>query len=197
MFSIDHANFLALYSNQYPAPQANAAAGFDALLGFVAQDPEVTDVRWAAYMLATVKHECADTWQPIEEHGKGQGRSYGQPETVTDADGTTFTNTYYGRGYVQLTFKENYERMSERLGLGARLLIHPELALQPETAYAIMSYGMRHGSFSGKSLKDYIHDDVCDYFNARRIINVLDRADLIKDYAEKLEAMLRGSLANN
>ena len=36
-------------------------------------DADVTDVRWAAYMLATVRHECADRWQPIEEFGKGGG----------------------------------------------------------------------------------------------------------------------------
>lgn len=30
---------------------------------------EITDIRQAAYMLATVKHETADTWAPITEYG--------------------------------------------------------------------------------------------------------------------------------
>jgi hypothetical protein len=77
--------------------------------------------------------------------------------------------------------------MSAALGMGDALVIHPEQVLQSEVAYKIMSYGMRNGSFTGKKLGDYINNSVCDYKNARRIINGLDRADLIKGYAEKLE----------
>jgi len=46
-------------------------------------------------------------------------------------------------------------------------------SLSPKIAYAIMSYGMRHGSFTGKKPSNYILDKVCDYKNARRIINGL------------------------
>ena len=195
MFTFDPDTFLSQYTNQYARLQPSAASGLTALLGFMAQDPDVTDPRWAAYMLATVKHECGDTWQPIEEWGKGKNQPYGQPVTVTDDDGTQYVNTYYGRGYVQLTWRLNYDKMGRALGLGNGLVLHPEHALEPATAYAIMSYGMRNGSFTGKSLKNYIHDDTCDYFNARRIINALDRADLIQGYAVQLESMLGASLA--
>ena len=104
-----------------------------------------------------------------------------------------YTNTYYGRGYVQLTWDYNYRDIGAALGMGEDLLIHPEKALDPDIAYKIMSYGMRKGSFTGKKLSDYIHDTICDYKNARRIINGLDQWALIKGYAEKLEAMLRAS----
>src|SRR5438045_3877513 len=84
------------------APKLNAAAlaGFEQLLGLIQEDATITNPRWAAYMLATVRHECAGKWMPVEEFGKGKGRPYGVPVKVQDADGTTFTNTYYGRGYV-------------------------------------------------------------------------------------------------
>ena len=39
---------------------------------------EVTDVRWRAYMLATSYHETAQTMMPIEEWGRGRGKSYGR-----------------------------------------------------------------------------------------------------------------------
>jgi len=57
-----------------------------------------------------------------------------------------------------------------------------------------MSFGMRNGIFTGKRLADYIHDEECDYVNARRIINGLDSADRIRGYAELFEQALSGAL---
>jgi len=190
----DHTKFFDAYRQVYGSLKQSQVDGIESLLGCIEADPEVDDIRWAAYMLATVKHECADTWRPIEEYGKGKGRPYGAPVTVQGSDGVEYSRAYYGRGYVQLTWKENYEKMGDALDLGDELLIHPEKALEPETAYAIMSYGMRHGSFTGKKLGTYINDDGCDYRNARRIINGLDKCDLIKGYAENLESFLNDSL---
>ena len=78
--------------------------------------------------------------------------------------------------------------MSKALGYGDDLLIHPARVMEPEIAYNIMSHGMRKGSFTGKKLSDYIKDATCDYKNARRIINALDKWELIKGYAEKFES---------
>jgi putative chitinase len=54
-----------------------------------------------------------------------------------------------------------------------------------------MSYGMRNGSFTGKKLSDYINQNKCDYSNARRIINGVDRQALIAGYANNIEMLLR------
>ncbi len=194
MLNIDPNQICATYMSANPGMSASAQAGLQSLLSAIASDPDVTDVRWAAYMLATVKHECANHWQPIEEFGKGAGRAYGVPVQVQDSDGTTYTNTYYGRGYVQLTWKLNYAKMGQLIGLGNSLVIHPEHALEPQTAYRIMSVGMRGGLFTGKKLSDYINDQQCDYFNARRIINGVDRADVIQGYAQSFESILTVSL---
>ncbi|HYJ78204.1 MAG TPA: glycoside hydrolase family 19 protein, partial [Longimicrobiaceae bacterium] len=131
-------------------------------------------------------------WRPIEEYGKGKGRKYGVPVTVTDPAGQSFTNVYYGRGYVQLTWKDNYAAMGQ--ALGNRLVYEPGLALDADVAYRIMSLGMRKGSFTGKKLADYIGGDKADYVNARRIINGVDQAQRIAGYAKQLEAILRGSV---
>jgi len=191
---IDHTLFFTHYREAYGKLTQSKVNGLEALLTAIESDPEITDVRWAAYMLATVKHECADTWLPIEEYGKGRGRQYGKPVKVKDAEGNEYTATYYGRGYVQLTWDYNYKKMSDALGMGSELMIRPEKVLDPVIAYKIMSYGMRKGSFTGKKLASYIVGDMCDYRNARRIINGTDRADLIKGYAVKLEGILRKSL---
>ena len=105
------------------------------VLKFIDLDPAVTNLQWAAYMMATINHECANTWQPIQESGKGAGHDYGKLVTVKGSDGETYKCVYYGRGYVQLTWEKNYRRLSEAMGLGVSLVIHPEKALDPETSY--------------------------------------------------------------
>ena len=51
---------------------------------------------------------------------------------------------FRGRGYIQITGRDNYARMAERLNLP--LLDHPELALQPIIAARISScWWMDHG----------------------------------------------------
>ena len=69
---VDSAKFAALYQDQFPKPVQTPSliTGCGKLVAALARDSDVTDVRWAAYMLATVKHECANRWQPIEELGK-------------------------------------------------------------------------------------------------------------------------------
>jgi hypothetical protein len=191
LLNIDADALITSYVAAQPGMAQAVSTGFATLVHHLAADDKLSDVRFAAYMLATVKHECAGAWQPIEESGKGAHHPYGVPVQVQDSDGTTYLNTYYGRGYVQLTWKMNYDRSGRAIGLGNALVLHPEHALEPETAYTIMSFGMRTGLFTGKKLSDYIHGDVCDYRDARRIINKLDRADLIQGYAVDFEKRLR------
>ena len=188
----DRAKFFASYTSAFGTLSQAQQDGLNEILAAAEADTEITDIRWLAYMLATVKHECADRWKPIEEFGKGKGHKYGQPVTVTDPSGKTFTNVYYGRGYVQLTWDWNYKAMGN--ALKNRLLYEPQLALDPAVAYRIMSYGMRTGAFTGKGLGKYINASECDYVNARRIINGTDQAQRIAGYATKLEKVLRDSV---
>jgi putative chitinase len=189
----DHDKFIDLYKSAYGALDNIQTSGLRGLLGFCEKDNHVSDVRWTAYMLATVKHECGNRWQPIEECGKGRNMAYGTPVRVKGNDGKIYTNTYYGRGYVQLTWVDNYRKMSYNLNLGDDILVHPERALEASIAYRIMSFGMRNGSFTGVCLSDCISRSKCDYHGARQIINVHDQAPLIQGYAQKLEALLRES----
>lgn len=190
----DHGKFFTAYKGQFgPNLSQSQVDGIESMLTQLDSDAAVNDERWAAYMFATVKHECDNKWQPIEEYGKGAGRPYGKAITVKGSDGQTYTNKYYGRGYVQLTWDYNYKNLSTALGLGDALYTHPEKALEPDVAYKVMSYGMRNGTFTGKKLSNYINGSTCDYKNARRIINGLDKWELIKGYAEKLETCFTNS----
>lgn len=158
----------------------------------------LTDRRFLAYMLATAYHETGNTMLPIEEYGKGRGLDYGKKLKMGGGKNKRIAYTkpnklYYGRGYVQLTWYENYELMGRLLGVD--LLNKPELALEPKVAVDIMFEGMlkaasSFGDFTGRSLEQYFNSKVDDPLNARRIINGTDKAELIRDYYIKfLEAL--------
>jgi hypothetical protein len=196
----DEDRFAALYKEQFPKPpqQPSPITGAGRIVAAVSSDIEVTDVRWAAYMLATIRHECWDAWRPIEERGK---REYFDKYEMGTPIGARLGNTqpgdgyrFRGRGFVQITGRTNYANLGRRIQLGDRLLEQPELALDFDIAYRIMSFGMRNGSFTGKKLADFIGLGAADYLHARRIINGLDQAQKIEDYAKRLELVLTGSL---
>jgi len=185
--NIDKSKFLFIYETNAFKPINNDSyhQGLVDLLGFIEADENIIDPRWAAYMLATTYHETAITWLPIAEYGKGKGKKYGVPDPTTG-------QIYYGRGYVQLTWPGNYKTIGKILGID--LYHHPDAAMNPETAYKIMSYGMRNGSFTGAALKQHINDQKCDYSNARRIINGTDCAEKIAEYAVKFENILKETI---
>jgi putative chitinase len=133
------------------------------------------DLRWLGYPLATTLHETASTMWPIEEYGKGKGQPYGKPDPVTG-------KTYYGRGFVQLTWEDNYAKMNPVLRAAfpdddIDLVMKPEQALVPAYAAEIMFYGMSQGSFRASSdgkrqtLARYFSAKVDDAYTAREIIN--------------------------
>ena len=156
----------------------------------------------ASYVLATTFWETARTFKPIEEYGKGKGRKYGIIYTNTEgvkygiagSGGDTYLysdypHLYYGRGLAQLTHMVNYKFAGEQLGID--LINNPDLALQPKYAAEILVKGSKEGWFTSKKLSDYINDKSKNYCQARRVINSLDKAQLIASYAVVFEKALR------
>jgi putative chitinase len=135
----------------------------------------VNDERWLAYMLATVFHECATRMWPITEYGSDtylQGKDYWP---------------YIGRGFVMITWEENYRHASDELGLidDRDLVAHPELALDSLIATRILFMGMINGWFTGRKLSQYFNDTEDDPVNARQIVNGNDDDELIAGYHHK------------
>jgi len=132
------------------------------------------DIRWLGYELATSIHETAATMWPIEEYGKGKGQPYGVPDSVTK-------ETYYGRGFVQLTWKENYLKMTPIVdpqfpSQPIDLAKNAAQALEPHIAAAVMFEGMEMGMFRSdghgpQTLERYFNLTVDDAYGAREIIN--------------------------
>ncbi len=188
MNPIDKEKFFFLFVGRFGEISNSQKNGLGSILALMIDDSKLSDIRHAAYQLATIKRECADTWLPIEEYGKGRTRSYGNPDPVTG-------KIYYGRGLVQITWVGNYKKIGASIGVD--LYNNPELACRLDIAYQIMSYGMRTGAFTGVGLNRYINDEKCDYFNARKIINGLDHAEEIQNNAVIFESMLKNCLHEN
>lgn len=158
--------------------------GINAILNAVNDNTQAKNPLYLAYILATSWHETARTMQPIAEYGKGRGRKYGDN---IDIDGSRYQglpHRYYGRGYVQLTWLSNYKKLGNLIGTD--LVNNPDLALEPNNASKIMLIGMLDGLFTGKSLSGCLKSgNRQEFVQARRIINGMDKADLIADYATK------------
>lgn len=129
------------------------------------------DLRWLGYMLATTYHETSQEMLPIEEYGKGAGQPYGVPDPETG-------QTYYGRGFVQLSWRTNYARADQELHLtgGNSCEWYAVNALGPECAARVMYAGMTEGWFRSDSqgpqtLTRYFNSSVEDPYGAREIIN--------------------------
>jgi hypothetical protein len=149
------------------------------------------NIRHLAYLLATAKHETAHTMQPIYERGRKQ---YFNKYAPTTDKGKALGNTqpgdgyrFRGRGYVQLTGRDNYRRAGEKMNAG--LLGNPDLALEPHVAACILIRGCLEGWFTGKKLGDYLA-----FHDMRRVVNGLDKAD---DIALLAEGFLRALTAAN
>lgn len=175
--------FFDIVRTEFGSLRQSQVDGFRTVLDFMKEWP----VSWAAYGLATIWHETASTMQPIKEMG---GPAYfhdmydieGKRPEVAKRLGNTKPGDgtrYYGRGYVQITGRSNYEKYG--------IADTPDDALRADVAGRILIEGMTHGTFTGKKLADYLPGD---YVNARRIINHLDKAEKIAGYAQDFERAL-------
>jgi hypothetical protein len=130
-----------------------------------------------AYVLATSLHETAHTMKPVREYG---GEKYLKSKDYYP---------YVGMGYAQLTWLDNYKRATRELGVD--FVGNPKLLLEPNYAAQILVIGMKEGWFTGKKLSDYITLQKSDFKNARRIVNGMDKANMIAGYAEDYDKELK------
>lgn len=131
----------------------------------------------AAYVLATAFWETARTMKPVREYG---GEKYLRSKKYYP---------YVGMGYVQLTWRENYEKAGKKLGVD--FVANPKLLLEAKYAAPILVTGMNEGWFTGKRLDQYITLSRSDFTGARRIVNGTDKAAEIAKLARDYDAALQ------
>lgn len=153
----------------------------------------VTNPHHIAHVLAHVYHETGKYMSPIKETVYRSSPN----KNPTDAIVIKRLNTAYakgqlswvsspywkdgwfGRGQIQITHKNNYEKMGKKIGVN--LVSNPSLALEIENSAAIAVLGMRDGEFTGKKLSDYEYPRALDadwQSHPRRIVNGKDGTDI-------------------
>lgn len=148
----------------------------------------IVDPDHIGYIVGTVSGECA--FAPIRE---GRANRTRQPYLYALQERYWHTG-YFGRGYVQLTWRENYLRLGQEIGLGDQLVVNPDKVLEPDIAAHICVVGMFKGLFSVDTrfnprprakLSFYDRPDGSfDFLNARRIVNLTDKASTFASYGE-------------
>jgi putative chitinase len=174
-------------------------AGMEAILDYWEKAYAAKDDRWLAYILGTAYHETDKKMQPIREYGSFPSyfdKRYGPPPvgrnpSIAKALGNTQPgdgSRFCGRGFVQLTGRRNYTDWKNRLGVD--LVGNPDLCLGLGASVRILVEGSVLGTFTGKKLSKYFNGPTADWRNARRIINGLDKADLIAGHAKNFYAAI-------
>jgi hypothetical protein len=197
-----------LFDGRLTQSQVDGMEGIIAAMAAVGDNRDKT----LAYALATAYHETGRRMEPVregfaasdeeaiqavarlaEKRGPSSAPSrYGKPAGPHG-------KTYYGRGYVQLTWLENYQRSSA--DAGHDLVRHPDKMLDPEISARVLIRGLLDGRWNGaqgKGLADYLPSDgEDDLKGARRTVNVTDKWKLIAGYYDKFLAAIRtaGGLA--
>ena len=188
----------------------NLKLGYTQLIIKECEAQKVTRAQ-AAYILATAYWETARSMTPIKEtvmpHHKDKNPSDATVIARLDAWAKRIGRTsniywregWFGRGFVQLTHKVNYERATRELGVD--LVSDPAKAMEPSISAKVLVRGMMQGWFTGAPLARFINSTEVDYVNARRVVNGTDRAqdiaDIAAQYYEVLTNYPRRSLAGS
>lgn len=130
-----------------------------------------------AYIIATCYAECSLV--PVREYRANINTPL---RTVQDRYWHT---GFMGRGLVQLTHERNYKKLGDFIGVN--LVENPQLLItNVEISARVAVTGMVHGLFTSFKLSDFINDQETDFFNARKIVNSLDRAGEIAAKADRV-----------
>ena len=165
-----------------------------------AVDYGVTDKRQIAYILSTIK------WESSFKNQKEiwwENRDYWKVDSETK-------QAYYGRWFIQLTHKHNYEKYTQIIkdmwkdfkdndgniikSSEIDLVNNPDIILTSnELAIFIAIHWMKNWIFTWKKLDDYINDNETNYVAARAVVNGSDKADSFASNAQAYYSKLDGS----
>lgn len=152
-------------------PRANIATNLPFVLDALVET-DLADKPMVLMALATIRAETAQ-FLPIDE-GRSRFNTSpgGHPFDLYDNrrdlgnQGPPDGDRFKGRGYIQLTGRDNYRRIGEKIGLGNGLIQNPQRANEPETAARILAAFLQNKE---RSIKEALLRD--DLRTARRLVN--------------------------
>lgn len=178
-------------------PKGISQSQVDGIEGLLSAFDDVGDGRrdTLAYGLATAYHETGARMVPVREGlattdagaraavnklAKARGPKSAVARYALPAG--PYGHVYYGRGHVQLTWLENYEKSSA--DAGKDLVQYPDAMLDPVISARVLFRGLLDGRWNGKGKGLRFYLDKGDWVEARRTVNVLDKAQEIARYAQ-------------
>lgn len=158
----------------------------------------ITDNRQIAYVLSTINWE---SWFKNQKENWWENKSYWK------VDATTW-KAYYGRWFIQITHKSNYQAYSQIIKDSWKdfkdnngnvikwseidLIKNPDIILQSNDLAAFIAIDWMKNGWPNrqktKRLDYYINDNKQDYYNARIIINWMSSKP--QEYADRAQAYL-------
>jgi peptidoglycan L-alanyl-D-glutamate endopeptidase CwlK len=149
-------------------PKENIEANLPYILAAI-KEFNVIDPKIIAAIFATIRAEN-EGFAPVSEHPSRFNTKEKPFDLYEDRHALGNTEIgdgerFKGRGYVLLTGRANYDRMSTRLGLGTLLIDNPDLANSPEISARILCASI----IDKKGLSEALNKD--DLVAARRAVN--------------------------
>jgi putative chitinase len=154
-------------------PRANIESHLPFVLSAL-QNAQLVDKPLVLMALATIRAETA-SFMPISEFVSrfnttlpGTPPFFDKYDNRTDLgnrgphDGAAFK----GRGFIQLTGRNNYTRYSQILGLGDELVVNPDLANTPQIAAALLAEFLKERQ---RQIREALQQNQLD--KARRLVN--------------------------
>ena len=179
-------NLVSILIESVPKDRINGARQAIPLLIKWINHYKISNANHIGYIIGTVSHESA--FLPRREI---RANPVTQP-SLYKLQERYWRTGYYGRGYIQITWVDNYRRLGNRIGLGEQLVTNPDLALEPDIAAHIAVVGMHEGLFTGYKLSHFdLPNYGYDFVNARKIVNGLDRAELIASYGRYYSSVVK------
>lgn len=136
------------------------------------EEEELVDKPMVLMALATIRAETGN-FMPISEfpsrfNTAPPGPNFNRYDRRTDLgnQGPPDGERFKGRGYIQLTGRNNYERYGHIIGLGTQLADEPDLANTPQFAAKILARFLKDKE---KKIREAIMVGRLD--NARRLVN--------------------------
>lgn len=193
-FLFDTLRNTRLFGGKFTGPQVLGISGIVEAY----EEYGINDQRVLAYALATAYHETSKHMSPIKEtvmasHRNKEpsddevlsrlnkwARKIGRMSSIYWKKDPVTGKSYFGRGQVQLTWKDNYARSSEDAGID--LVLYPEMMLDPKVSAKVLIKGLLDGRWNGRGIGivKYLNDN--DLRNARRTVNVVDKWETIAGY---------------
>lgn len=155
-----------------------------------------------AYGLATTFHETGRRMEPVREGNvKTDASARKAVNRLAEKRGPKsavakyalptgpYGHVYYGRGYPQLTWMENYANCSKDAGVD--LVKNPDAMLDPIISARVLFRGIMDGRWNGQGKGIAYYEGADDFLDdaeaaeARRTVNVKDKAHIIAGYHRK------------